>query len=41
MTGNELAALRHAHELFAGATQAASLDARPAPYEDLLARAAG
>jgi len=40
MTGNELTALRHAHELFAGATQAASLDARSARYEDLLARAA-
>ena len=38
MTGNELAALRHAHELFAGATQVASLDARSARYEDLLTR---
>jgi peptidoglycan DL-endopeptidase CwlO len=41
MTGDELAALRHAHELFTGTTQAASLDARPAPYDGLLARAAG
>jgi cell wall-associated NlpC family hydrolase len=40
MTGNELAALRRAHELFAGTTRGASLDARLAPYDGLLARAA-
>lgn len=40
MTGDELAVLRQAHELFAGATQAASLDARLAPYDDRLAHAA-
>jgi cell wall-associated NlpC family hydrolase len=40
VTGNELAALRHAHELFAGTTREASLDARLARYDGLLARAA-
>ncbi|OBK36416.1 hypothetical protein A5658_06200 [Mycobacterium sp. 1245111.1] len=39
MTGNELAALRHAHELFGGAAEVASLDTSAARYEDLLARA--
>jgi peptidoglycan DL-endopeptidase CwlO len=40
VTGNELAALRHAHELFAGTTREVSLDAKPAHYDGLLARAA-
>jgi cell wall-associated NlpC family hydrolase len=40
VTGNELAALRHAHELFAGTTREASLDAGLARYDGLLARAA-
>ncbi len=40
MTGDELSALRHAHELFAGTTRAVSLDTRPAPYDELLAHAA-
>jgi peptidoglycan DL-endopeptidase CwlO len=40
VTGNELAALRHAHELFAGTTREAALDARLTPYDALLARAA-
>ena len=40
MTGNELAALRHAHELFAGTTREASMDAGLARYDGLLARAA-
>jgi cell wall-associated NlpC family hydrolase len=40
VTGDELAALRHAHELFAGPTREASFDARLAPYDGLLARAA-
>ena len=40
MTGNDLAALRHAHELFAGTTGEASLDARSARYDALLSRAA-
>jgi cell wall-associated NlpC family hydrolase len=40
VTGSELAALRHAHELFAGATHEALLDARSARYDGLLARAA-
>lgn len=35
-----MAALRHAHELFAGNTREASFDARLAPYDRLLARAA-
>jgi cell wall-associated NlpC family hydrolase len=39
MNGNELTALRRAHELFGGATQPASLDVRTDRYEDLLARA--
>jgi peptidoglycan DL-endopeptidase CwlO len=39
VTGNELAALRHAHELFAGTTRTASLDAGSAPYDNLLVRA--
>ncbi len=39
MTGNELAALRHAHELFAGITLPVRLDAGAAPYDALLARA--
>lgn len=41
MTGSELAALRHAHQLFAGATPAASLDPGLAPYDRLLAHTAG
>jgi cell wall-associated NlpC family hydrolase len=40
VTGNELAALRDAHELFAGTSREASLDARLAHYDGLLARAA-
>lgn len=40
MTGDDVAALRHAHELFAGNTREASFDARLAPYDRLLARAA-
>ena len=40
MTGNELTALRHAHELFAGATREASLDARLSPYDKLLEHSA-
>lgn len=40
MTGDELAALRHAHDLFAGPTRLASLDAGIAPYDQLLARGA-
>lgn len=40
MTGNELAVLRHAHELFGGATEVASFDTSAARYENLLARAA-
>lgn len=40
MTGDELAALRHAHELFAGPPRPAHLDAGLAAYDTLLARAA-
>jgi cell wall-associated NlpC family hydrolase len=40
VTGNELAALRDAHELFAGTSREMSLDARLAHYDGLLARAA-
>jgi peptidoglycan DL-endopeptidase CwlO len=40
VTGDELAALRHAHELFAGITREASLNARTARYDGLLSRAA-
>ena len=40
MSGNELAALSRAHELFAGHTRPAAVDARLAPYDGLLERAA-
>jgi cell wall-associated NlpC family hydrolase len=40
MSGDELAALRHAHELFAGSTRGPSPEAGLAPYDALLARAA-
>ena len=39
MTLDDLAALRRAHELFAGTTHEATCDARLAPYDRLLARA--
>ena len=41
MSGSELAALSRAHELFAGTTREVALDARLAPYDGLLERAAG
>jgi cell wall-associated NlpC family hydrolase len=41
VTGNELAALRRAHELFTATTQPAALHGHPAAYDGLLARAAG
>jgi cell wall-associated NlpC family hydrolase len=37
---DDLAALRRAHELFAGTTRVPSFDARLAPYDELLTRAA-
>ena len=40
MSGNELAVLSRAHELFAGRTRPATVDARLAPYDAVLARAA-
>ena len=40
MSGNELAALSRAHELFAGRIRSAAVDARLAPYDGLLERAA-
>jgi peptidoglycan DL-endopeptidase CwlO len=40
VTEGELAALRHAHELFAGTAREVLLDARPARYDGLLAGAA-
>jgi len=40
MSGDELAALRHAHELFAGTAREVVLDARSASYDGLLAKAA-
>lgn len=40
MSGNELAALSRAHELFAGSTRQVAVDARLAPYDGLLERAA-
>ena len=40
MTGDDVAALRHAHELFTGGGRAPSFDARLSPYYGLLARAA-
>ena len=40
MTGDDVTALRHAHELFAGTTREASFDARLTPYDRLLAHAA-
>jgi cell wall-associated NlpC family hydrolase len=40
VSGNELAALSRAHELFAGSTQQVAVDARLAPYDGLLERAA-
>jgi peptidoglycan DL-endopeptidase CwlO len=40
VSGNELAALSRAHELFAGRTQSVAVDARLAPYDGLLERAA-
>ena len=40
MSANELAALSRAHELFAGTTRAVAIDARLAPYDGLLDRAA-
>jgi cell wall-associated NlpC family hydrolase len=41
VTGDDVAALRHAHELFAGAIETASLES-PAPrYDELLRHAAG
>lgn len=39
MTGDDVAALRHAHELFAGNTREASFDARLSRYDGLLGRA--
>lgn len=41
MSGSELAALSRAHELFAGPTRQATLDAGLARYDGLLERAAG
>lgn len=41
MSGNELAALRRAHELFAGTPREVTLNARHARYDGLLERAAG
>ena len=41
MSGSELAALSRAHELFAGTPREVALDARLAPYDGLLERAAG
>ena len=35
MSGNELAALSRAHELFAGRTRSVAVDARLAPYDGL------
>jgi peptidoglycan DL-endopeptidase CwlO len=40
VSGNELAALSRAHELFAGRTRHVAVDARLAPYDGLLERAA-
>ena len=40
MSGNELVALSRAHELFAGRTRSVAVDARLAPYDGLLERAA-
>jgi hypothetical protein len=40
VSGNELAVLSRAHELFAGRTRSAAVDARLAPYDGLLERAA-
>ena len=40
MSGNELAALSRAHELFAGRTRSVAVDARLTPYDGLLERAA-
>jgi peptidoglycan DL-endopeptidase CwlO len=40
VSGNELAALSRAHELFAGRTRPVAVDGRLAPYDGLLARAA-
>jgi cell wall-associated NlpC family hydrolase len=40
VSGNELAALSRAHELFAGSTRPVAVDARLAPYDGLLERAA-
>jgi cell wall-associated NlpC family hydrolase len=39
VSGNELAALSRAHELFAGSTRPVAVDARLAPYDGLLERA--
>ena len=41
MSGSDLAALRRAHELFAGPTRQVTLDARAVQYDGLLKRAAG
>jgi cell wall-associated NlpC family hydrolase len=41
VSGNELAALSRAHELFTGTTRDVALDARLAPYDGLLERAVG
>jgi peptidoglycan DL-endopeptidase CwlO len=40
VSGNELAALSRAHELFAGRTRPVAVDARLVPYDGLLERAA-
>ncbi|HEY3848682.1 MAG TPA: hypothetical protein VGL95_16375, partial [Acetobacteraceae bacterium] len=40
MSGNELAALSRAHELFARSTRPVAANARLAPYDGLLERAA-
>ena len=40
MSGDELAALRRAHELFAGSTRPVAVNARLAPYDGLLERSA-
>jgi peptidoglycan DL-endopeptidase CwlO len=40
VSGNELAALTRAHELFTGRTRPVPVDARLAPYDELLERAA-
>ena len=41
MNGNELAVLTRAHELFAGPTREAALNAPMTRYDGLLERAAG